>query len=261
MKGKGAFLILFIGIFLLPFSPILSFVAMAFIALILSRPACQIPIVISRGKAEKLNAKRESGNRKELAYSTSPVFFCRTCGAVYTSEFLSEFEIPQQSSCHFTSSRLPKGTVQECDKECFYCGHQVEIAEEKQGYFERQANADDIKTVGSINFIKPLRFRAYVMKQYGIRPSNEELEKAYRQCVVKQIFLHFVVWAELSKRMNPLNPQISKQCEDIRTLMSITGDLNDISKKYDLIGEGKEKSYDIFYPDLNPSAVHGLDEN
>lgn len=261
MKGKGAFLILFIGIFLLPLSPILSFISMAFTAWILSRPACQIPVGISRRKVENLDEKRENGNRNELASSKNYVFFCRTCGAVYTSEFLSKFEIPKQLYCRFTPSGFPKGTVQKCDKECFYCGHQVEIAEQKQGYFERQANADNIKTVGSINFNKPLRFRAYVLKQYGIRPSNEELEKAYRQCVVKQIFLHFVVWAELSKRMNPLNPQISKQCEDIRTLMSITGDLNDISKKYDLIGGGKEKSYDIFYPDLNPSAVHGLDEN
>lgn len=245
--SKEWIFIMLIGLVLLPVSPILSLVAMFFVAWLWSRP--YKPKGISRKEMEKRLTKLESEARSELASTTETVFLCRSCGAVYTEGFLRKHPMPKTQD-------FPLGSIDESSHICFYCCNPIEALNEKQGYFEQQANTDNIKVIGSADFRKPLRFRQYVLTAYPVAP-NKDLAYKYSECVTKQIFLHYVLWVQSIRQADPF---AQVDIENLYPVMSYSKDLSDMSHKYDLVGREKVKKYDIMYRDIALSAVHNLEQ-
>ena len=234
---KGNILIIIVGVVLLPFSPFLALAGMGLTAWILSRPAH--PKTISKRKRNKIIKESEQEHRDKLASSTETVFYCRSCGAVYTTEFLREFAIPDQPNANKQNVNI--------QSPCYYCGSEISIAAHPQSYYEQQANTDDINVLGSHLFPKPLRFRSYVLRENAINP-DPILLREYLDYLEKQVFIHYVIHIQFIRR---INPHADVEFDKLACIMSSTMDLNDMCRKYDLIGKAKAADFDLFYPNIS----------
>lgn len=241
---KGNILIIIIGVVLLPFSPFLALAGMSLTAWILSRPAH--PKTISKRKRNKIIKESEQEHRDKLASSTETVFFCRSCGAVYTAEFLSEFAIPDQPDANKRNVNI--------QNPCYYCGCEISIAPHPQSYYEQQANADNVNVLGKHLFPKPLRFRPYVLRENAVNP-NPILLREYMNYLEKQIFIHYVIHIQLIRR---INPYADVGFEKLVSMMSYTMDLNEMCQKYDLIGKAKATDFDLLYPIISSDQEQDL---
>lgn len=241
---KGYILIIIVGLVLLPFSPFIALAGMCLTAWLLSRPAH--PKTISKRKRNKIIKESEQEHRKKLTSSTETVFFCRSCGAVYTAEFLSEFSIPDQPNANKRNVSI--------QNPCYYCGDEISIAAHPQSYYEQQANTDDVKVLGSHLFPKPLRFRPYVLRENAVNPDHILLQE-YLDYLKKQVFIHYVIHIQLIRR---INPHADVGFEQLACMMSYTMDLNDMCRKYDLIGKAKSADFDLFYPDISSDHKQDL---
>lgn len=241
---KGNILIIIVGVVLLPFSPFLALAGMGLTAWLLSRPAQ--PKTISKRKRNKIIKESEQEHREKLASSTETVFFCQSCGAVYTVEFLNEFSIPDQPNTNKQDVSI--------QNPCYYCGGEISIAAHPQSHYEQQANADNVNVLGEHLFPKPLRFRSYVLQENAVNP-NPILLREYLDYLEKQVFIHYVMHIQLVRR---INPYADVGFEQLVPMMSYTMDLNEMCRKYDLIGKEKAADLDLLYPTISSSQDQDL---
>lgn len=242
--SKGYIIIIIVGVVLLPFSPFLALAGMLLTAWLLSRP--YQPKAISKRKRNRIISDAEQEQRKNLASSTETVYFCPSCGAAYTGGFLSEFSIPDHPQKIERDDSI--------HNPCFYCGNEISVAVHPQGYYEQQANSDDVNVLGEHQFPKPLRFRRYVLKENAVIP-DEALSQEYLRYLKKQVFLHYVIHIQLVRRVNPY---ADIGFDQLSSVMSYTMDLQDMSRKYDLVGVGKVDQYDLFYLPLSQNSNQEL---
>lgn len=230
------FIILIAGAFFLPISPLLSIAVIFLLSHIDSLPSIeQIYLALTRKKRIQ---KREQKLREEAAQKAETVFFCRSCGAVYTAEFLKEFSLPEYP--HTNKSNV---SVQ---NPCYYCGNEISVSAHPQGYYEQQANEDDLNILGEAFFSKPLRYRNYVLQENQINPQPELLENTMN-FQNKQIFIHFGKYLNIYRRINAYPGS-----NLYRMVVNEYDSIEETCRKYDQYGSKLLKEYDIIYE--NPVA-------
>lgn len=231
------FLILVIGALIMPFSGILALVAIFIAAKIADMP----PISFQIKQKQKEATKEDLENILRNCYveKKDKVFYCRSCGAVYTTRFLQDFEIPDKPT--------PNISISDSHYKCFYCGHIVQTAKNVRGYYESLANEDKIKIFGSAYFEKPLRYKRYVLIENEVNP-DRELHLEYITYLKKQIFIHFVKYIHKGKMSGSKFTRLF-DIEPIKILMHPNDNLEVMCHKYDNWGEGKEIFYDVLYVD------------
>lgn len=243
-------IVLLVGVCLLPFSPIIALIGMFGAAWLLSQPS------IFNGFSFKTHKRIEKEEREELSANMDEVFICPTCGAVYTKEFVSLFH--NEPKCinylHYeTKPHFPRGSVENCETKCFYCDNPVFKAHETQGFYERQANNDDLNVLGRNDFRKPLRFVRYVLRDHPILPDGE-LNAQYEFCVKLQVLVLYSLWIEILNRNNPGNERLNRESNDLLSLRKYRDDMQykmDIRFTRKMIkwdfDARKFKDYDIWY--------------
>lgn len=230
------FIILIVGAFCLPISPLLSIAVIFLLSQIDNLPSInQIYLAMT---AKRRHRQLEQKYREEAAQKTETVFYCRSCGAVYTSEFLDEYSIPDQPNTNKTNVSV--------QNPCYYCGNELSVANYPQGYYEQQANKDDLNILGEALFVKPLRYKRYVLLENTVIPQPELFEKSTR-FQQKQVFIHFGRYLNIYRRINTYSGS-----NLYRMVINDYDSMEEVCRKYDQYGSILLKEYDIIYE--NPVA-------
>lgn len=252
--SKGWVVVLLVGVCLLPFSPIIALIGMFVVAWLLSQPS------IFNRVSFKTQKQFEKEEREKLSASENQILICPTCGAVYTKEFVTFFK--NEPKCvnylHYeTKQNFPRGSVENCETNCFYCDSPVFKAHEMQGFYESQANTDDLNVLGRNDYRKPLRFVRYVLQDHPITP-NKEMNVQYEYCVRHQIMVLYAEWVNVLHNHDPNYIILTKENEKLRTYHRYAYNLRHMIKNtsrewfindYDA---GKYDDFDIWYKNDKP---------